>query len=99
MASSVSYSILCTNSLHGGQCELLIDASSPEQAQQHVAESRPHYIIKTIKPIERKFVCYGFCRRNERNDALAYITFSAEQARSICQQLCPDFAIDRIELV
>lgn len=99
MASSVSYSILCTNSRHGGQCELLIDAASPEQAQQHVAESRPHYIIKTIKPVERKFVCYGFCRRNQRNDALAYITFSAEQARSVCQQLHPDFAIDRIELV
>ena len=40
-----SYSILCTNSSNGGQCELLIDAASPEQAQQHVADSRPSYII------------------------------------------------------
>jgi hypothetical protein len=94
-----SYSILCTNSRNGGQCELLIDAASPEQATQHVADSRPHYIIKTIEPVERKFVCHGFCRKNQRYDALAYIAFSAEQARSVCQQLHPDFAIDSIEEV
>jgi hypothetical protein len=95
----VSYSIHGINSRNGGQFELLIDAASSEQAQQHVADSRPHYIIKTVEPIERKFVCHGFCRRNQHHDALSYITFSAEQARSICQQLHPNFAIDRIELV
>jgi hypothetical protein len=92
-----SYSILCTNPRHGGQFELLIDAASPEQAQQHVADSRPHYIIKTIEPVERKFVCHGFCRKHERYDALSYITFSAEQARSVCEQLNPHFVIDSIE--
>jgi DNA-dependent RNA polymerase auxiliary subunit epsilon len=92
-----SYSILCTNPRHGGQCELLVDAASPEQAQQHVADSRPHYIIETIEPVERKFVCHGFCRKHERYDALSYIVFSAEQARSICEQLNPHFVIDCIE--
>ena len=92
-----SYSILCTNPRHGGQRELLVDAVSPEQAQQHVADSRPHYIIKRIEPVERKFVCHGFCRKNEHYDALSYITFSAEQARSVCEQLNPHFAIDCIE--
>jgi len=97
-SAMTSYSILCTNSRNGGQRELLIDAASPEQAQQHVADSRPHYIIKTIEPLERKFVCYGFCLKNKRHDELAYIAFSAEQARSVCKQLNPHFAIDRIEL-
>lgn len=92
-----SYSILCTNSRNGGQRELLIDAASPELAQKHVEDSRPHYIIKTIEPVERKFACHGYCRKNERYDVLAYITFSAEQARSICEQLNPHFVIDRIE--
>lgn len=93
-----SYSILCTDPRHGGQRELLVDAGSAEQAQQHIAESRSHYVIKTIEPVERKFVCHGFCRKYERYDALAYIAFSMEQARSVCEQLHPNFAIDRIEL-
>lgn len=93
-----SYSILCTNSRNGGQRELLIDAASPKLAQKHVEDSRPHYIIKAIEPVERKFVCYGFCTRSQRWDALAYIAFNAEQARSVCEQLHPNFAIDRIEL-
>ena len=92
-----SYSILCTNSKHGGQCELLVDAASPEQAQQHVLASRPHYIIKTVAPVEKKFVCHGWSAKHQRSESLAYIAFSAEQARSVCEQLHPDFSIDHIE--
>jgi len=46
-----TFSILCTNSRNGGQCELSIQAADVEGAKQIVAETRPHYIIKRIDAV------------------------------------------------
>ena len=46
---------------------------------------------------ERKYVCIGWNLRQNRYDELAYLTTSADAARVRCQELHPDFAIDRVE--
>ena len=46
---------------------------------------------------ERKYVCIGWDLRQNRYDELAYLTTSADAARVRCQELHPDFAIDRVE--
>lgn len=48
-------------------------------------------------PEERKYVCIGWNLRHNRYDELAYLTTSANAARIRCQELNPDFAIDRVE--
>jgi hypothetical protein len=93
----ITFSVLCTNSRNGGQCELVIDANHAVEAEQHVKDSRPHYIIKKVWVPERKFICYGWDKRHERYYALAYMAYSASQAAAICRKLHPDFAIDRVE--
>jgi hypothetical protein len=90
-----SFSILCTNSRNGGQCELLIEAATTADAEKHVLATRPYYIIKRIDLIEKKFVCIGHGRG--RYDELAYLTTSAAVARATCQKLHPDFVIDHVE--
>ena len=92
-----TFSILCTNSRNGGQTELVIEAPTLAAAEQHVLSTRPHFIIKRIDFIVRKFVCIGWNVRQDRYDELSYITTSADAARARCQELNPDFAIDRVE--
>jgi hypothetical protein len=47
--------------------------------------------------VEKKFVCVGNDLRQGRYDELSYLTTTAEAARTLCQSLHPDFAIDRVE--
>ena len=55
--------------------------------------------IMTIIPTteERKYVCIGWNLRQNRYYELSYLTTSADAARARCQELNPDFAIDRVE--
>lgn len=92
-----TFSILCTNSRNGGQTELVIEAPTLAAAEQHVLSTRPHFIIKRADAIARKFVCIGWNVRQDRYDELSYLTTSADAARARCQELNPDFAIDRVE--
>jgi hypothetical protein len=96
-SAMTTFSILCTNSRNGGQTELVIEAPTLAAAEQHVLSTRPHFIIKRTDPIVRKFVCIGWNVRQDRYDELSYITSSADAARARCQELNPDFAIDRVE--
>lgn len=91
------FSVLCTNTRNGGQCELLIEAESAFLARYHVTSTRPHYIIKKTDIVESTFVCIGWNTRHGIYNELAYVTSSADEARTICQKLHPDFAIDRVE--
>ena len=93
----IRFSILCTNSRNGGQHELLIEAESHYDAEQHVLLTRPHYIVKRIDVVEKKYICIGWNLRHDRYDELSYLAASAEAARARCQALHPDFAIDRVE--
>jgi hypothetical protein len=93
----IHFSILCTNARNGGQHELLIEAESQYDAEQHVLLTRPHYIVKRVDVVEKKYVCIGWNIRHDRYDELAYLATSAEVARARCQELHPDFAIDRVE--
>jgi hypothetical protein len=93
----IRFSILCTTSRNGGQHELLIDAESQWDAEQHVLLTRPHYIVKRVNVVEKKYVCIGWDLRHDRYGELAYFATSAEVARTRCQELHPDFAIDRVE--
>lgn len=93
----IVFSILCTNSRNGGQTELLIEAANAPDAERHVFRTRPHFIVKTTHAVERKFVCIGWNVRQDRYDELSYLTTSADAARARCQELNPDFAIDRVE--
>ena len=96
-SAMIAFSILCTNSRNGGQTELLIEAANAADAERHVRCTRPHFIVKTTHAVARKFVCIGWNVRQDRYDELSYMAYSAVAARARCQQLNPDFAIDRVE--
>lgn len=93
----IRFSILCTNTRNGGQHELLIEAESQYNAEQHVLLTRPHYIVKRVDVVEKKYVCIGWWLNHNRYGELDFLATAAAEARTRCQALYPDFAIDRVE--
>jgi len=93
----IHFSILCTNTRNGGQTELRIEAESQYDAEQHVLLTRPHYIVKRVDVVEKKYICVGWWLNHDRYGKLDFIATAAAEARTRCKTLYPDFAIDRVE--